>query len=354
MTPPPFFITGVQRSGTTLLSFLLGNHPDLYMNTYSIAFRLIHGLKTSYQYAHGTHLHLSDKDILKQLIEQDYKGRLAELLDVEHIDQYDSTQHLIQASIQKKLKEHHKHVWGDKSPGLQYYLQELLLLVPNAKILHIVRDGRATANSLHRRAHKNLRLSAQDWVDINLLALQHQQLLGKERFKIVRYEDILEKTEESMRDICTFLGLDFNPLVLDPSQHQKTKGDRAYVQKKLNTDVIHRYREQLKPMQISAIERIQGPLLLKLNYQLFETNNTSKFKKLSVFKQIWLNQSTNFLALFRRYETRMEEWQLVKSKIPFRKRLNFFLRSLIKDLASRPIFNHFFNSKLKKLPGDDD
>lgn len=323
------------------------------MDTYSIAFRLIHGLKTSYQYAHGSHLHLSDQEILKQLIEHDYKGRLAALLDVEHIDQYDSTQHLIQASIQQKLKEHNKQVWGDKSPGLQYYISELLLLVPNAKILHIVRDGRATANSLHRRAHKNLSLSAQDWVDINLLALQHQQLLGKARFKIVRYEDILENTEESMRDICTFLGLDFNPSVLDPSQHQKTEGDRAYVQKKLNTDAIFRYRTQLTPQQIKTIEQIQGPLLLQLNYQLFETSKTSTFKELSAFKQIWLNQSTNFLALFRSYETRMEEWQLVKTKIPFRKRLGFFLRAFVKDIAARPIFNHFFNSKLKKLPGDD-
>jgi hypothetical protein len=349
----PFFITGVQRSGTTLLSFLLSNHPDLYMDSYSIAYRLIHCLKTTYQYAQAENLGVSDNTILKRLIQHDYKGRLASLLAIENIEQYDSTQHLIRSSIQQKLRQDKKLCWGDKSPGLQHYLPELLMLVPDAKILHIVRDGRATASSLNRRAHKNIRLSAQAWVDGNLLALQHQQLLGKERFKIVRYEDILEKPEESMRAICTFLELDFHPAVLDPSQHQSTSGDNAYVQEELNPATINTYQQHLSQRQIKAIEQIQGPLLQKMGYQLLQTHAPASFRYLSVWQRIWLNQSTNFKALFRSYEVRMDEWQLVKTKIPLRKRLSFFIRILIADLAARPIFNHFFNSKLKKLPGDD-
>jgi hypothetical protein len=324
------------------------------MESYSIAYRLIHCLKTTYQYAHTDNLNVSNKAILKQLIQHDYKGRLASLLDVENIDQYDSTQHFIQASIQQKIQQDNKLCWGDKSPGLQHFLPELLLLVPDARILHIARDGRATASSLHRRAHKNIRLSAQAWVDGNLLALQHQQLMGKDRFKIVRYEDILEKPEESMRAICAFLELGFHPNVLDPSQHQSTSGDNAYVQQELNPATINTYQKHLSQRQIKAIEQIQGPLLEQLGYQLLQTHAPASFRYLSVWQRIWLNQSTNFKALFRRYEVRMDDWQLVKTKIPLRKRLSFFLRMLIADLAARPIFNHFFNRKLKKLPGDDE
>ncbi|MEL6655878.1 MAG: sulfotransferase [Bacteroidota bacterium] len=347
---PVFFITGLQRSGTTLLSFMLSNHPAVFLDEYSLGFRIIQALKTNYSRVLPKHLDLTEEEIISQLVEHDYKGRLRQLIDVTKLEEVDSVRALITRSIQQKLQKEGRSYWGDKSPGLQHWLPELLLLMPQAKLIHIVRDGRATAASMRKRARKHLMWSAQRWVDGNLTALQHQYILGKEQMLVIRYEDLLTDPEGSMGRICTFLDLDFDPLVLDLSQHQRTGGDQSYVQDRLSSSKIDSYRKELSVNEIRQLERIQGPLLQKLGYELENAFRAKDFCSLSTGRRIWLNQWTNFKALFRRKDIRMENWQLVEVSIPFRKRLGYFLRMLARDVLSKQIFLTLFDRKTQQLP----
>ena len=347
---PVFFITGLQRSGTTLLSFMLSNHPAVLLDEYSLGFRIIQALKTNYGRVLPKHLDLTEEEIIGRLVEHDYKGRLRQLIDVTKLEEVDSVRALITRSIQQKLQKEGRSHWGDKSPGLQHWLPELLLLIPKAKLIHIVRDGRATAASMRKRARKHLLWSAQRWVDGNLTALQHQFIIGKEQMLLLRYEDLLTDPEGSMRRICLFLDLDFDPCMLDLSQHRRTGGDQAYVSDQLSRAKIDRYREELSPDEIRQLERIQGPLLQKLGYELDNTFQATDFRPLSTGRRIWLSQWTNFKALFRRKDIRMENWQLVEVSVPFRKRLTYFLRMFAKDVFSKQVFLAFFDRKTQQLP----
>ena len=53
-----------------------------------------------------------------------------------------------------------------------FFVPDLLALIPDAKIIHIIRDGRATALSHANRTKKNIYLAAQEWVEGNIMALQ--------------------------------------------------------------------------------------------------------------------------------------------------------------------------------------
>ena len=113
-----FFIVGVQRSGTTLLSVMLSKHPEIYLENRSVAFRIISAFRSCYDIL-PHNLKVDKTAFLSWIIKNDYKGRLANLLDYENIDRYSSIKELIRQSIEKRLSDHDKVVWGDKAPFLQ-------------------------------------------------------------------------------------------------------------------------------------------------------------------------------------------------------------------------------------------
>ncbi|NND34351.1 MAG: sulfotransferase, partial [Saprospiraceae bacterium] len=164
-----FFITGQQRSGTTLLAVMLSRHKDVYISKDSMAFRLT-SCFNNYQVVLPYNLNYSRADLLSWLIKSDYKGRLLQIFDVEMVGDKD-VRSLIESAITDLLKTKGRKVFGDKAPNLHYFLGDLLKIVPDAKLLHIVRDGRATALSQHKRGFKNLLLAGQEWVDGTIAGL---------------------------------------------------------------------------------------------------------------------------------------------------------------------------------------
>ncbi|MEM8907140.1 MAG: sulfotransferase, partial [Bacteroidota bacterium] len=295
-----FFISGVQRSGTTLLATMLGKHPEIDLDGFSVAFRLITCFR-NYELVLPDNLEHSREAILSWLIQNDYKGRLAQLLDYEHLDQYTNVRDLLRTSIQRRLDQQQKTVWGDKAPNLQHFATDLFTLLPETKIIHIVRDGRATANSFARRAYKNLYLSAQEWVDGNISGMVCQEWVGKEQLLIIHYEDLLQQPETSIRSVCDFLGLPFHEAMLDLRQGSTPEQEaKQYVKSKFDLKKINQYQTQLTPHQIRKIEQIQGPLLKKLGYTLQFEHSPKAFQQLSIGRRIWLNQKDNLRNLFRK------------------------------------------------------
>ncbi len=345
---PTFFIVGVQRSGTTLLSFLLGNHPDVFVGKNSVTLRLLTCIKNYHQTLpwRGTE---SKENLLAWLIRNDYRGRLAQLLDHENLAKYPNIRSLVMASLQQELEANGAKVWGDKAPNLQHFIPDLLQLLPQAKIVHVVRDGRAVAHSIRARAYGNLELSAQTWVDGNVVGIWNQGLLGKENYHLVHYEDLVREPEKTTRELCEFLNLPFRPEMLDLSQNELTGGDSSYVGKAFDPSKINRYRELLTDKEVRMIERIQGPTLRELGYDLLQTHREKDFRQLRVRRRIWLNQKNNLRLLFKRKRHRMENWQEQEVNEPLGKRLRQWIRLLSLDLISRDIyFSLFRDKKIKK------
>lgn len=335
-----FFIVGVQRSGTTLLSVMLEKHPTILMEKRVMAFRIITCFKNLYDLLPFNLKH-DKKALTAWMIKNDEKGRLASLIDYENIEHYDSIRDLIQSSIDKKTKAANKTIWGDKAPNLQHYINDLLLLIPEAKILHIVRDGRANAYSMSNRSYRNLELSAQQWVDGNIFGLVNQQTLGSHNYKLVKYEKLLTNPEEEAKGICDFLDIQYAPEMINLSD-EKLDREESYVKNFFDQSKIDKWKGQLSTNEIRKIENIQGPLLKELGYELQTEESALKFKLLSLRRQIWYNQKDNLNQLFQRKRIGMKDKEMVELNLPFKNRAYNFLRFLARDLLSFSIFKALF------------
>jgi hypothetical protein len=348
-----FFIAGEQRSGTTLLSVILGRHSAIDIDGYSLAFRLVSCFPKFYPQVLPHNLSYSKEEILSWLIKNDYKGRLAELLDHENLDKFSDVRSLIESGISNRLSENGKLVFGDKSPMIQYFAFDLLALIPKVKFIHIVRDARAVALSKKKRTFKNLELSTQAWIDGNVLGLSHQAILGKEVYHIVKYEDLLTEPENTVRAICNFLEIDFELGMITEVRDKSDK--QSYVKANLDTSKIESFKTELSNGEIRKIERLAAPLLNKFGYELIFPIGNRPSKPLSIARFIWLNQKDNLKLLFKSSHMGMRNRQNIEISVPFSTRLKTFLLELGRDLLPEKIFKRIFRKRwLKELHLNND
>lgn len=80
-------------------------------------------------------------------------------------------------------------------------------MLPEAKIIHIVRDGRDVAVSLRNKwfgPGDHMKKLAKVWCDYILAARQ----ATSERFLEIRFEELILSLEETIKRICQFLELE--------------------------------------------------------------------------------------------------------------------------------------------------
>ncbi|MFY0591802.1 sulfotransferase family protein [Roseivirga sp.] len=341
-----FFIAGEQRSGTTLLSVILSRHSQIHLDGNSLGFRLVTCLLKLPPQVLQYNLKHAPKEVLAWLIKNDYKGRLSDLIDLEKLHEFTDSRSAVGSGIEKKLLESGKKVFGDKSPRVHYFMPELLTIIPEAKFIHVVRDGRAVALSRKKRAKKNLLLGAQEWVDSNILGLSNKMLVGEGAYLFVKYEDLLTKPEDTIRGICKFLKLDFEEYML--VGQKESKGDESYVHSDFRTDKIHSFQTELNTRQRRNLERIQGPLLKRLGYDLEFEFSDRLYKDLGIFRRIWLNQLDNFGQLLISKRTGMRDRKNVDIHIPVSTRVKTFIFELGRDLLPDKVFKRVFRKRWVK------
>src|SRR5262245_1875577 len=111
----PIFIVGTQRSGTTLLCRMLTAHPSIFIKN-------------------------EISDALETFSETSSKEKVLARINADLERTYGS-------QLEGFLQSAHKTRWGLKEPLLTYRLDSLARNFPDAKLIVIIRDGRAVANS---------------------------------------------------------------------------------------------------------------------------------------------------------------------------------------------------------------
>ena len=335
-----FFITGAQRSGTTLLAVMLSNHPDILMERRVLAFEIITSVRSIFEIL-PFNMDVDTVEFQKWLMQNDSSSRLRELLDEELLKESSSIADWIEKSINKKLAVDCKQIWGDKSPNLEHYYNDVKLIFPKAKVIHMIRDGRAVAHSMFRRASSHILLSAQRWVDSAVRAMVNQQIVGSEKYLIIKYEDLVINPDPTMRKICNFLDIQFNNKILTATDDDVEAGQN-YVKREVDSSIIDNWKERLTTKQIKAVENIQAPTLTRFGYPLQTPSDKIKYRPLSVFRHISYRQMDHFKSLFIRKRIGMVDRKNVEITIPFKNRLYSFFRVLIQNLFSEKIFKSLF------------
>jgi hypothetical protein len=337
-----FIIAGEQRSGTTLLSEVLGRHSQVYIDGYSVGFRLVSCFK-HYTRVLPYNAAESQSAIQSWLIENDYKGRLAEFIDYKNLERFPSAQAAIQDGIDNRLSTEAKKVFGDKSPGIHHFMPELLTLVPKARFIHVVRDGRAVAHSQYKRTGKHVELAAQDWVDGNAKGLTNLAWLGADKYLMLKYEDLLSEPENTLKAVCKFLNLEYEPAMTAGKKADGQPDD--YVLPSFEVAKIDEYKSGLKARQLRRIEKIEAPLLRRFGYELINELPAGSHRQLSIFRRIWLNQLDNFKRLFVSRRKGMHNRKNVDLQIPLKVRLRNFAFEWGRDFLPEKVFRRVFRKR---------
>jgi hypothetical protein len=141
-------------------------------------------------------------------------------------------------------------VWGWKDPRTTLVFPIWLNLFPNARCLHILRNGIDVAISIHRRSLKQQRklrnrlltidyspatldfnYSFQLWESYVTFVLDHRDLVAPDRFLQVRYEDLLAHPTTVLEQVTRFAGqsVDGDRLRLASQMIDRSRRDnRAY------------------------------------------------------------------------------------------------------------------------------
>jgi hypothetical protein len=266
----PVVILGVSRSGTTLLKEMLDQHPELALPSESYFVPQLwdrHGERPERA------AFLADVARLARIREW---GVTPAAVD-ERLPREPRFAEAVGAVYRAYADLRGKPRYGDKTPSYMQRLPVLERAFPDALYVHLVRDARDAALSflaMRRRPRFNwarprgLLSFAAQWRREIEGARRFGARLGPERYVELRYEDLVAAPEQRLRELCAFLGLDWDPALLD--YHRRIDAASLIDHPKLaeppgagRSD----WRAQLSAIQQQRFEAVAAPMLDAYAYE---------------------------------------------------------------------------------------
>jgi Sulfotransferase family len=283
---PAPFVCGVTRSGTTLIRLMLDSHPELAIpgETHflpKLIKRCERGRVTADELADMVIDHKRWGDF--HLDGDELRARWRALDPLTAADAIRAF-YLLYASKQGKSR------YGDKTPGYIKEMPRLQRVLPEVRFVHIIRDGRDVALS-HLRMNwgpATVAESAELWVQ--RITKARRQAPRIDHYTEVKFEDLVADTEDVLRRVCAFSELEFDLAMLDyheraeqrlrekardlPRRNRPTQTAAARMDSHRlaseppRSDRIGMWRERMSLAEVADYERIAGPLLRELGYEL--------------------------------------------------------------------------------------
>ena len=173
--------------------------------------------------------------------------------------------------------------WAEKTPNNVMQMLALGDLFPEARFIHILRDGRDVACSLIRMEWvegttrekvdytQSISNAAQYWNKVVRWAreqMMHPSLAG--RVIEVRYESLVADPEGNMREVLRMLEEPWDPAVLLPHLKDRTEEARESstdaVSEPIYTKAVGRWQTEMTPRDKAAFKVEAGVLLTELGY----------------------------------------------------------------------------------------
>jgi hypothetical protein len=173
--------------------------------------------------------------------------------------------------------------WAEKTPHNILHMATLGTIFPDARFIHMVRDGRDVACSLvtmnwldSRTGQKlgytqNIASAASYWQNTVRAAWQqsaHPILKG--RVIQVPYEALVTNVEGTMRQVLDFLGEAWDPAILEAHKkdrsHEPHESSTDQVTKPVYDTAIGRWKRDMSPADKIAFKAEAGSLLKQLGY----------------------------------------------------------------------------------------
>ncbi len=231
----PVFIGGAGRSGTTLVVDLFGVHSQLspiyetdfvaqlipelfgghrrppeviearvrsFMDTWTAPLPLRPHNKREYErYLHGPHHVLFSREQALEALDRMFE-------DLSAGGGPRAFRRFLDTLFDAHCEASGKPRWINKTPVYVHLLPALDQLYPGFRFVHCVRDGRDVAASVVTREWGPMtHLAGGDWWARKVMDGLRWGLAHPDRYLEVRYEDLLCKPVETIRQVCGFLGV---------------------------------------------------------------------------------------------------------------------------------------------------
>jgi len=289
LPPFPFFV-GCARSGTTLLRAIFTAHPEMAIP--DEAHYVMQMLRKRDRYERdGFATEVLLHDLLGHKLFPSWVLPEEIVRESFHSEPPADYADAVRRVFSLYAKQLGKPRYGDKSPRNVLNLSLLAKTFPEAKFVHIIRDGRSVALSLLEMPWarpESIVQAARYWRKRVQQGRRAGQALGSSRYHEIRYEALVEDPDSSVRSLCEFIDLPFDPAMLryyehedlfsqqsKPSRTIRPKGSKPPPRERTRDGHRHQpptkglrdWRTQMSKKDLALFEVAAGDLLDELGYE---------------------------------------------------------------------------------------
>ena len=287
LNPPAPFVVGAAGSGTTMLRLMLDAHPELAIPPET------HFLPRLFAAARADGA--TPESVAGALAAERRWGDFG-------VDAGELTERLAQLPVltpsgaarcfyRAYAAKHEKPRWGDKTPRYVLNMARIARVLPEARFVHLIRDGRDVRLSRLNRTDSPPppEVSARRWRRRIERGRRQAARLDDGAYLEVRFEDLVADPEAELRRICRLCDLDWDPAMLayhhrapermremaaelpTAGSRQRRPGER--LQRKANSmrapdaALVGAWRTEMAAGELEAYEREAGSLLAALGYE---------------------------------------------------------------------------------------
>lgn len=299
--PEAVFIVGASRSGTSLMRQLLERSPRIAIareNHFLGHLRKSEGARYYFRRAGD----LADDATIRRIVEMIYSGEyqrqsrwrelspywrtLVEDIPREQVERAllaaERTERgLFAAFLRIYADRLGRPIFGEKTPAHLAYVPTLLEWFPTARVVHMIRDPRAVyVSDLRRRRKRGGRPFS--WfarvpgllplVILVLTTLVWRAAVRRHvtysrryptQYRLVRFEDVVERPEDTLRGLYGFLGVEMPAGATDVEvvSHGEKLGEQG-----LDADAASRWREKIGPFAKRWLDVALGGSMRRVGY----------------------------------------------------------------------------------------
>ena len=301
--PEAIFIVGVSRSGTTLMRRILDKHSRVGIATENHYLGHLLAWEGTRHYFRRLG-DLRDDANVRALVELIYSGELQRRSRLRELSPYwrwltdkvpaadieayllasdRSERGVFEAFLRIYADRRGKAVMGEKTPAHLDYVETLLEWFPHGRVIHCLRDPRAIyVSELRRRGEHAVGFPYRQLAAVPVLlerfvllqvawvwarAVHRHRTLARhypERYRLVRFEDLVARPSTTLDGICAFLGVEPEARMLE----QRVTSRGALVGSEgFDAAAADRWRERIDPRAQAAMESLVGRRLAEMGYQ---------------------------------------------------------------------------------------
>jgi len=309
----PIFVTGLRKSGTTLVKCLLDSHPEIFMFP-AAEFEFFHNtehdsvLAAKYELSGDIH-HIRDR-----LCENSFITRLndktkqtndyCETIDVENFKKELKAQELTGMGdlFSKTIEAMAKSCsyfkgnldttyMGAKCVLNSEYFSELHKWYPDLKMIYVLRNPYGHFDAIRSSMRKGVKAEGQKLSDRKnsypILGIEIRRMmmsyyfmkkwskLYPDNFHVIVYDQLLQNPQEEMQKVSKFLGVPYNSSMLVPTIGEQLWGGNSWkVEDFKGIDIrpLTHWKDTISDLEIRLVNEYFGDVLEEFGFDKVDSN----------------------------------------------------------------------------------